>query len=61
MYEYELEKEHNMFRDLMDVIKLQRPDNELSSDFEEDSEDDDAHVGLFKVSSLYHSGRIRKY
>ena len=33
----------------MEVVKLQRPDNELSSDFEEDSEDEDAHVGLFKV------------
>ena len=51
MYEYELEKEYNMFRDLMEVIKLQRPDNELGDDFEVDSEDDDAHVGLFKVSA----------
>ena len=34
----------------MEVIKMQRPDNELNSDFEEDSDDEDAHVGLFKVS-----------
>jgi hypothetical protein len=56
MYEYELEKEFGMFRDLMEVIKLQRPDNELASDFEVDSDDDDAHVGLFKVSSCSHQG-----
>ena len=59
MFEYELEKEFNMFRDLMEVIKLQRPDNELSSDVEIDTDDDDDHVGLFKVS-VYLKNLFRK-
>ena len=49
MYEEELEKCHGMFRDLMEVVRLHRPDNELPDGYQPDSDDETDHVGLFKV------------
>ena len=50
MYDGELEKYHDNFRDLMEVIPLYRPDNEESEVEDEEDEEDTGHsVGEFKV------------
>ena len=50
LYDGELEKYHDNFRDLMEVIPLYRPDNEESEVEDEEDEEDTGHsVGEFKV------------